>query len=73
MAKAHLPQGEIKAFGISNTLMMFNGLLRYRHTDFTNEMLDDLEKFLIGLNEHPFQIPEKIAAIRTLRLIEPQA
>jgi hypothetical protein len=71
-AKADLPQGEMKAFGISNTLMLFNGLLRYRHTDFTNDMLDDLEKFLIGLNEHPFQIPEKIAAIRTLRLVKPQ-
>jgi hypothetical protein len=72
-AKADLPQGEMKAFGISNTLMLFNGLLRYRHTDFSNDMLDDLEKFLIGLNEHPFQIPEKIAAIRTLRLVKPQA
>ena len=67
-AKADLPQGEMKAFGISNTLMLFNGLLRYRHTDFNNQMLDELEKFVIGLNEHPFQIPEKIAAIRTLRL-----
>jgi hypothetical protein len=72
-AKASLPQGEIKAFGISNTLMLFNGLLRHRHGDFTNDMLDDIEKFLIGLKEHSFQIPEKIAAIRTLRLMGPKA
>lgn len=69
-AKAKLPQGEMVAFGLSNTLMLFNGLLRYRHVDFTNDMLDDIEKFLLGLNEHPFQVPEKIAAIRTGRLME---
>jgi len=70
-AKAELPQGEMKAFGLSNTLMLFNGLLRHRYPDFTNDMLDDIEKFLVGLKEHPFQIPEKIAAIRTARLREP--
>jgi hypothetical protein len=68
-AKANLPQGEIKVFGLSNALMLLNGLLRYRHPDFTNEMLDDIERFLVGLNEHPFQIPEKLAAIRTARLM----
>jgi hypothetical protein len=68
-AKARLPQGEIKVFGLSNTLMLFNGLLRFRYPDFTDEMLDDIEKFLLGLKEHPFQIPEKIAAIRTARLM----
>jgi hypothetical protein len=67
-AKANLPHGEIKVFGLSNALMLLNGLLRYRHPDFTNEMLDDIERFLVGLNEHPFQIPEKLAAIRTARL-----
>jgi hypothetical protein len=71
-AKSVLPQGEMKAFGVSNTLMLLNGLLRYRYPDFTNEMLDDIEKFLIGLKEHPFQIPEKIAVIRTARLMRPQ-
>ncbi|HXM92817.1 MAG TPA: hypothetical protein VOA64_00960 [Candidatus Dormibacteraeota bacterium] len=68
-AKANLPQGEIKVFGLSNALMLLNGLLRYRHPDFANEMLDDIERFLVGLNEHPFQIPEKLAAIRTARLM----
>lgn len=68
-AKANLPQGEIKVFGLSNALMLLNGLLRYRHPAFTNEMLDDIERFLVGLNEHTFQIPEKLAAIRTARLM----
>jgi hypothetical protein len=67
-AKAKLPQGETKAFGLSNTLMMLNGLLRYRYPDFPNEMLDEIERFLNGMNEHSFQIPEKIAAIRAMRL-----
>jgi hypothetical protein len=71
-AKAELPQGESKVFGLSNTLMLFNGLLRYCYPDFTDEMLDDIEKFLVGLKEHPFQIPEKIAAIRTARLMAPR-
>lgn len=70
-AKSSLPQREISVFGLSNVLMLFNGLLRYRHSDFTNEMLDDIERFLDGLNEHPFQIPEKLAAIRTARLLRP--
>jgi hypothetical protein len=67
-AKAKLPQGEISVFGLSNVLMLLNGMLRYRYPDFTNEMLDQIEKFLDGLNEHAFQIPEKLAAIRTARL-----
>lgn len=69
-AKAKLPQGEMKAFGLSNTLMMLNGLLRYRYPDFPNEMLDEIERFLSGMQEHSFQIPEKIAAIRAMRLRE---
>ncbi len=54
----------------NNVLMLLDGLLRYRHPDFTNEVLDDVERFLDGLNEHPFQIPEKLAAIRTSRLLQ---
>jgi hypothetical protein len=69
-AKTSLPQGEIKVFGLSNVLMLLNMLLRYRYTDFDNDALDETERLLLGLNEHAFQIPEKIAAIRTMRLRE---
>jgi hypothetical protein len=72
-AKLTLPQGEISVFGLSNVLMLLNGLLRYRHPDFTSEMLDEVERFLDGLNEHSFQIPEKLAAIRTARLLQKNA
>jgi hypothetical protein len=71
-AKSKLPQGEIGVFGLSNVPMLLNGLLRNRYPEFTNEMLDDIERFLDGLNEHPFQIPEKLAAIRTARLLRPK-
>lgn len=67
-AKHDLPGGETKVFGLSNVLMLFNGLLRYQHNDFTSSMLDEIERFAHGLNEHTFLIPEKIAAIRAMRL-----
>lgn len=67
-AKQALPTSETKAFGLSNVLMLLNGMLKYRHPDFTNSMLDDIEKMLHGLEEHQFMIPAKIAAIRTSRL-----
>lgn len=67
-AKRDLPVGEIKGFGLSNVLMLFNGLLRYRHNDFTSPMLDEIERFAHGLGEHTFLIPEKTAAIRAMRL-----
>jgi hypothetical protein len=67
-AKWALPENEQRVFGLSNLLMLLNGLLRYRHPDFTNEMLDEIERMLNGLKEHPFLIPAKIAAIRAHRL-----
>lgn len=67
-AKHSLPVAEDKAFGLSNVLMLLNGLLKYRHPDFTNAMLDDIERMLHGLDEHHFLIPAKIAATRASRL-----
>jgi hypothetical protein len=67
-AKQALPAGETRVFGLSNILTLLNGLLKYRHSDFTNPMLDEIERFTHGLNEHLSLIPAKIAAIRTNRL-----
>lgn len=67
-ARRDLPAGESKLFGLSNVLMLLNGLLKYRHPDFTNQMLDEIERLTHGLNEHTFMIPGKIAAIRAGRL-----
>lgn len=66
--KQDLPAGEQKAFGLSNVLMLLNGMLKYRHPDFTSEMLDEVERLIHNLNEHPFLIPQKLSAIRTNRL-----
>ena len=71
-ARQSLPTGDTRAFGLSNVLMLLNGLLKYRHPDFTNSNLDDIEKLTHGLDEHPFLIPAKLAAIRAGRLIAPQ-
>lgn len=68
-ARKALPQGDIKEFGLSNVLVLLNGLLRYRYPDFTAEMLDDIERFIHGFTEHTFMIGEKIATIRALRLL----
>jgi membrane protein implicated in regulation of membrane protease activity len=67
-AKHSLPVGETRVFGLSNVLMFLNGLLKYRYPDFTNDMLDDIERMTHGLSEHVFLIPAKLAAIRASRL-----
>lgn len=66
-----LKEGDRITFGLSNTLMLLNGLLRYRYCDFTSDMLDTIEGHLRAMNEHSFRIPQKIAAIRAQRLITP--
>jgi hypothetical protein len=66
--RCDLHAGESQVFGLSNILMLLNGLLKYRYPDFTNQMLDEIERAIHGLNEHPFLIPAKIAAIRATRL-----
>ena len=67
-AKRDLPEGEMRLFGLSNTLMLLNGLLKFRYPDFTNEMLDEIERMTHGLKEHTFLISAKIASIRACRL-----
>jgi hypothetical protein len=70
-AKRDLPENENRVFGLSNVLMLLNGLLKYRYPDFSNEMLDEIERMTHGLKEHPFLIPAKLAAIRASRLQKP--
>lgn len=70
-ARAVLPAGDSRSYSLSNVLMLLNGMLRFCHADFSNDMLDAIERFYYGLNEHPFGIPQKIADIRTIRLAAP--
>ena len=67
-ARKSLPTGEQRVFGLSNILMLLNGLLNYRHSEFSPGDLDNIERFIHGLDEHPFRVPEKLAAIRAARL-----
>jgi hypothetical protein len=70
--KRSLPENETRFFGLSNVLMLLNGLLKYRYIDFTNPMLDEIEKLTHGLKEHTFLIPAKIAAVRSGRIRTPR-
>lgn len=72
-AKRDLPENESRFFGLSNVLMLINGLLRYRYPDFDNSTLDEVERLTHGLKEHTFLIPAKIAAVRAARLKEQQS
>jgi hypothetical protein len=54
-------------YGFSNCLMLLDGLLRLQHPMFSESLLDDVERFA-DTDEHPFQIPERIAAIKAARL-----
>lgn len=58
-----------KTHAVSNVLMLFNGLLRYRHSEFSETELDTIERFIHPLDIGAFHIPDKIAAIRALRLL----
>jgi hypothetical protein len=55
-------------YGFSDMLGMLNGLLRYEHGSVTTGDLDQIEKFIDGLDEHTFRIEEKINSIRAFRL-----
>lgn len=56
--------------GFSNLLMLLSGLLRFEHRSFSDEMLDDVERFLKSITEHTFRAEERLAAVRALKLEE---
>lgn len=64
-----LDENDRSSYGMGNVLMLFNGFLRYRHTEFTEMELDAIERFIQPLEGGVFHIPDKIAAIRALRLL----
>jgi hypothetical protein len=65
-----LPKDDQRSFGISNVLMLLNAMLRFQHFQFTDDELDTIERFIQSSGEHPFRIPQKIAAIRACRIIK---
>jgi len=64
-----LDEDDRSSYGVGNALKLLNGLLRYRHTEFTEMELDAIERFIQPLEGGVFHIPDKIAAIRALRLL----
>jgi hypothetical protein len=64
-----LDEDDRSSYGVGNVLMLLNGFLRYRHTEFTEIELDAIERFIQPLEGGVFHIPDKIAAIRALRLL----
>jgi hypothetical protein len=65
-AKADLAGDD--GYGFSDLLRVLDGLLDVRHSWFTPDMLDNIERFLEGIKEHQFCITERTAAIRAFRL-----
>jgi hypothetical protein len=55
------------AFAFHEVLRLLDGTLRAEHSSFSDQLLDDIERFIEGLQNH-FKIPERIAAIRAYRL-----
>lgn len=65
-----LPEDDQRSFGMSNVLMLLNAMLRFQHFQFTDDELDTIERFIQSSGEHPFRIPQKIAAIRACRIVK---
>lgn len=60
-------QGD-KAYGFSDLLRLLDALLKFRHSSFTPENLDSIERSLSAVKEHKFRIEERLVAIRAYRL-----
>ena len=54
-------QGD-KAHGFSDLLRLLDALLRFRHSLFTVECLDAIERSLINVKEHTFKIEERFGS-----------
>jgi hypothetical protein len=58
------------AYGFSDLLRLLDGFLKYEYPNFTSEHLDVIEKFIEGLDDHTFRIPERVRAIRAYLLAQ---
>ena len=68
IAKARKDLAGDQVHGFSNLLRVIDGLLRFEHASFSDVLLDRLEQTLEGVEEHPFRVPQRIAAVRAHRL-----
>ena len=70
LAKARNDLRGDSAHGFGDLLILLDGLLRLDHPSFTDEMLDQIEQFVNGLDEHTFHIEERVNAIRAWRMMK---
>ncbi len=70
LAKARNDLRGDSAHGFGDLLILLDGLLRLDHPSFTDEMLDQIEEFVNGLDEHTFHIEERVNAIRAWRMMK---
>ena len=57
------------ANGFSDVMRLLDILLTFRYAEFDEKTLDAIEQFVYSTKEHPFQIKERINAIRVLRMV----
>ncbi|MND02173.1 hypothetical protein D3C83_214530 [compost metagenome] len=48
-------------------MLLLDGLLRFEHRRFSDMMLEDVERFIDGLDDYTFGIPERLAEIKRRR------
>lgn len=58
-----------KANAFGNVLRVLDFLLAFRYDEFEDHELDEIEKFTYSTKEHPFQIRERINAIRVRKML----
>lgn len=64
-ARAYL-QGDESA-GFSEFLLLLDGLLRFEHRNFSDMMLDEVQRFIDSLDDYAFGIPDRLQEIRRKR------
>jgi len=65
LIKDKLPEGPDFAF--DNSVMMLSGLLQYEHPRFDDAALDDVERFMEGLDGHQHHLRERVIAARATK------
>ena len=55
--------------GFSDVLRMIDTLLRFRHSEFSDKDLQDIEKLIDSVSESTFEIPQRINSIRIKRIV----
>lgn len=58
-----------RANAFSDTLRLLDFLLAFRYEEFEEKELNAIETFVYATKEHPFQIKERINAIRVRKML----